>query len=73
MAISKQRLRAIDKLIAELVDDYELPLTEAAIKQLGITASATNIPIREIWEAEAHLRYNKIWHALTELRGEVKP
>jgi hypothetical protein len=61
-------LEEIDTLIAGLADNYELPLSGAARKELERIRDASNIPLRECWEAADKLNFAACWEALTQLR-----
>jgi len=66
-------LEEIDALIAELADDYNLPLSAKERANLEYVRDAKNIPMKECWEAGDKLKFAACWEALAQLRSSVQP
>lgn len=64
-------LEEIDELIADLADDYDLPLSAEERSDLERIRDANNIPMKECWEAGDRLKFAACWEALTQLRGST--
>jgi hypothetical protein len=64
-------LEEIDELIAELADDYNLPLSAEDRKELEHKRECRNIPMKDNWEAADTLRFAACWDALRQLRSAL--
>jgi len=59
----------IDELLAELADNYDLPLSAERRKELEYQRDCTRIPMKDNWEAADILRFADCAEAISQLRG----